>query len=68
MYFTSETISSGVSERPFPHDGTQCLADGAWADANSGRHTGNPRFELESSQRFFARHPVRDLDAPQAHN
>ncbi|MFI6063281.1 hypothetical protein [Streptomyces sp. NPDC051286] len=38
------------------------------ADANPGRHTGIPTFELESSQRFFARHLVRDLDAPQAHD
>ncbi|WP_327248147.1 alpha/beta hydrolase [Streptomyces sp. NBC_01320] len=32
--------------------------------ANPGRHAGIPAFELESSQRFFARHLVRDLDAP----
>ncbi|MET8248118.1 hypothetical protein ABZV31_29175 [Streptomyces sp. NPDC005202] len=35
--------------------------------ANPGRHAGIPAFELESSQRFFARHLLRDLDAPQAH-
>ncbi|MFE7711838.1 alpha/beta hydrolase [Streptomyces sp. NPDC057486] len=31
---------------------------------NPGRHAGIPAFGPESSQRFFARHLVRDLDAP----
>ncbi|MEW2489520.1 hypothetical protein [Streptomyces sp. NPDC048411] len=153
MYFTSETTSNGVSERPFTHDGisgllwsptgatrrrplvplghgggprkrAQGLAAGAccyvtrcgfavaaidapghgdrqWteqdeqfvagirermsagepigpliarhnaspatrADTNPGHHMSIPVFALESSQRFFARHLVRDLDAPQA--
>jgi hypothetical protein len=35
--------------------------------ANPGRHAGIPAFELESSRRFFARHLIRNLGAPQAH-
>ncbi|WP_392670090.1 alpha/beta hydrolase [Streptomyces sp. LN785] len=35
--------------------------------ANPGRHAGVPAFELESSERFFVRHLVRDLDTPHAH-
>jgi dienelactone hydrolase len=35
--------------------------------ANPGRHTGIPASELESSRRFFTRHLVRDLNAPQSH-
>ncbi|MGW1545455.1 alpha/beta hydrolase [Streptomyces sp. NPDC002346] len=54
-----------------PRDSGLALSDGFASrektlHANPDRHAGIPAFELESSQRFFAPHLVRDLDAPQA--
>jgi hypothetical protein len=52
MRFTSETTSNGVSERHFT---LRDIPGVLWLR----RHTSVPAFELQSSERFFARHLVR---------
>jgi hypothetical protein len=54
MRFTPETITGGVSERPFTLGDVPGVL---WSPAGDpGRHADVPMFEVESSLRFFGRH------------